>query len=162
MLKGLLVKCPLSNWLSISAIVVVVDLYTKHLTQQAFEIGDKLMVSSFFDLVRYHNEGAAFSFLADAGGWQRWFFTSVSAIASVFILYLLKKHQVEKLFSLGLALVLGGALGNLYDRATLGYVVDFLSFHVNGYYWPAFNIADSAITAGIGILLLDSFTTKKG
>jgi signal peptidase II len=112
--------------------------------------------------VRYHNEGAAFSFLADAGGWQRWFFTSVSAIASVFILYLLKKHPVEKLFSLGLALVLGGALGNLYDRATLGYVVDFLSFHVNGYYWPAFNIADSAITAGIGILLLDSFTTKKG
>jgi len=143
-------------------IVLVADLYTKHLTQQAFELGDKLFVTSFFDLVRYHNEGAAFSFLADAGGWQKWFFTAVAAIASIFILYLLKKHHTEKLFSLGLALVLGGALGNLYDRVTLGYVVDFLSFHANGLYWPAFNIADSAISVGVGVLLLDSFKPKKG
>lgn len=89
-------------------------------------------------------------------------FAAIAAGASLFIFYLLKKYHTEKLFSLGLALVLGGALGNLYDRVTLGYVVDFLSFHAFGYYWPAFNIADSAITAGVGVLLLDSFTTKKG
>lgn len=157
-----MLKCQLTKWLIISAVVLVLDLYTKHLVQQAFVLGDHLTMTSFFDLVRYHNEGAAFSFLADAGGWQKWFFTTVSVIASVFILYLLKKHPTEKYFCLGLALVLGGALGNLYDRVTLGYVVDFLSFHVNGYYWPAFNVADSAITVGVGILLLDSFKPQKG
>lgn len=157
-----MLKHNLTKWLSISTVVLVADLYTKHLTQQAFDLGDKLFVTSFFDLVRYHNEGAAFSFLADAGGWQKWFFTAVAAIASIFILYLLKKHHTEKLFSFGLALVLGGALGNLYDRVTLGYVVDFLSFHANGIYWPAFNVADSAICVGVGALLLDSFKPKKG
>ncbi|MGJ8619151.1 MAG: signal peptidase II [Methylophilaceae bacterium] len=154
-------KRSLWQWLAISLVVILLDLYTKHLVQQSFMLGDKLFVTSFFDLVRYHNEGAAFSFLADAGGWQKWFFTVVSIVASVFILYLLNKHQQEKLFSLGLALVLGGAIGNLYDRVTLGYVVDFLSFHLNGLYWPAFNVADSAITVGVGILLLDSFKPKQ-
>lgn len=149
------------QWLAISLVIIILDLYTKHLVQQAFMLGDKLTVTTFFDLVRYHNEGAAFSFLADAGGWQKWFFTIVSIVASVFILYLLNKHQHEKLFSLGLALVLGGAIGNLYDRVTLGYVVDFLSFHLNDLYWPAFNVADSAITVGVGILLLDSFKPKQ-
>lgn len=151
----------LTKYFSLSAVVVAVDLYTKHLTQQAFELGDQLMVTSFFNLVRYHNEGAAFSFLADAGGWQKWFFTGISAVASIFIIYLLKKHSNEKLFCWGLALVLGGALGNLYDRVTLGYVVDFLSFHLNDLYWPAFNVADSAICVGVGMLLLDSFKPKK-
>lgn len=159
--KCALTRCALTKWLSISAVIVAVDLYTKHLVQQAFEYGDKMMVTSYFDLVRYHNEGAAFSFLAGAGGWQKWFFTAVAVVASIFILYLLKKHQTEKLFSLGLALVLGGALGNLYDRVTLGYVVDFLSFHIDDLYWPAFNVADSAITVGVGILLLDSFKPHK-
>lgn len=151
----------LTKYFSLSAVVVAVDLYTKYLTQQAFELGDQLMVTSFFNLVRYHNEGAAFSFLADAGGWQKWFFTGISAAASIFIIYLLKKHSNEKLFCWGLALVLGGALGNLYDRVTLGYVVDFLSFHLNDLYWPAFNVADSAICVGVGMLLLDSFKPKK-
>ncbi|MDG1096254.1 MAG: signal peptidase II [Methylophilaceae bacterium] len=150
------------KWFLLSAIIIVLDLYTKYLVQQAFEYADRLTITSYFDLVRYHNEGAAFSFLADAGGWQKWFFTAIAAIASIFIVYLLKKHHTEKLFSLGLALVLGGALGNLYDRVTLGYVVDFLSFHVNDLYWPAFNVADSAISVGVGILLLDSFKPKKG
>ena len=145
------------RYLSISAIVIALDLYTKHLIQQAFQFGEQLKITSFFDLVRYHNTGAAFSFLADAGGWQKWFFTAVSIIASIVIIYLLKKHTENKLFCLGLALVLGGALGNLYDRVTLGYVVDFLSFHINGLYWPAFNVADSAICVGVGFLLLDSF-----
>ncbi len=150
------------KWFLLSAIIIVLDLYTKHLVQQAFEYADKLTITSYFDLVRYHNEGAAFSFLAGAGGWQKWFFTAIAAIASIFIVYLLKKHHTEKLFSLGLALVLGGALGNLYDRITLGYVVDFLSFHVNDLYWPAFNVADSAICIGVGVLLLDSFKPRKG
>ena len=156
-----MLKRSLWQWLAISLVVILLDLYTKHLIQQSFMLGDKVFITSFFDLVRYHNEGAAFSFLADAGGWQKWFFTTVSIVASVFILYLLNKHQQEKLFSLGLALVLGGAIGNLYDRVTLGYVVDFLSFHLNDLYWPAFNVADSAITVGVGILLLDSFKPKQ-
>ncbi|PPD56513.1 MAG: signal peptidase II [Methylotenera sp.] len=145
------------KWLSISAVVVALDLYTKHLIQRAFEYGEHLTITSFFDLVRYHNEGAAFSFLADAGGWQKWFFSGISFIAVLVITYLIKKHQQQKLFCLGLALVLGGAIGNLYDRLTLGYVVDFLSFHVNGLFWPAFNVADSAICVGVALLLMDSF-----
>lgn len=147
----------LSKYFSLSTIIVLIDLYTKHLIQNAFVYGEQLTITSFFDLVRYHNEGAAFSFLANAGGWQKWFFSSVSMIAVLVISYLLKKHQRQKLFCLGLALVLGGAIGNLYDRLTLGYVVDFLSFHVNGHFWPAFNVADSAICVGVAFLLLDSF-----
>ena len=154
------------KYLSISAIVIALDLYTKHLIQQSFLFGDLHSVTSFFDLVRYHNEGSAFGFLNDAGGWQKWFFNGISIVASIVIIYLLKKHsqnnnQNEKLFCAGLALVLGGAVGNLYDRITLGYVVDFLNFHVNNHYWPAFNVADSAICVGVGLLLLDSFKANK-
>ena len=150
------------KYLSISAIVIALDLFTKHLIQQAFIFGDLHQVTPFFDLVRYHNEGSAFGFLNDAGGWQKWFLNSISILASLVIIYLLKKHsqnnqQNEKLFCLGLALVLGGAIGNLYDRITLGYVVDFLNFHFNNHYWPAFNVADSAICVGVILLLLDSF-----
>lgn len=145
------------RWLAISAIVVVLDLYTKHLVQGAFQYGEHLTITSFFDLVRYHNEGAAFSFLAEAGGWQKWFFSGISIVAVLVITYLIQKYQHQKLFCLGLALVLGGAIGNLYDRLTLGYVVDFLSFHVNGLFWPAFNVADSAICVGVALLLIDSF-----
>ena len=152
-----LFKKPLYKWFGISAIIVVLDLYTKHLIQNAFDYGEHLTITRFFDLVRYHNEGAAFSFLADAGGWQKWFFSGVSMVAVVVITYLIKKHQNQTLFCSGLALVLGGAIGNLYDRLTLGYVVDFLSFHVNGLFWPAFNVADSAICVGVAFLLLDSF-----
>jgi signal peptidase II len=145
------------QWFGISTIVVALDLYTKHLVQQAFEYGEHLTINSFFDLVRYHNEGAAFSFLANAGGWQKWFFTGISIVAVVLITYLILKNLHNKLFCLGLALVLGGAIGNLYDRITLGYVVDFLYFHYRELAWPAFNVADSAICVGVGLLLLDSF-----
>jgi signal peptidase II len=145
------------KWLSISAIVIALDLYTKHLILGAFAYGEQLKITSFFDLVRYHNEGAAFGFLNDAGGWQKWFFTAISIVAVIVITYLIKKNPAQKLFCLGLALVLGGAIGNLYDRITLGYVVDFLNFHIDNYYWPAFNVADSAICVGVAILLLDSF-----
>lgn len=146
-----------SQWFSISAVVVALDLYTKHLVQQAFQYGEHLTINSFFDLVRYHNEGAAFSFLANAGGWQKWFFTGISVVAVVVITYLILKNLHNKLFCLGLALVLGGAIGNLYDRVTLGYVVDFLYFHYEQLAWPAFNVADSAICVGVALLLWDSF-----
>ncbi len=151
----------LYKWFGISAAIVALDLLTKSMVQKAFQLGDHLTVTSFFDLVRFHNEGAAFSFLADAGGWQKWFFTSVSIVAVIVISYLLKKHHDQKLFCFGLALVLGGAIGNLYDRITLGYVVDFLYFHLNDNYFPAFNVADSAISVGVGVLLLDSFKQTK-
>ncbi len=149
------------KWFSISAAVVVLDLVTKHLIQGAFQYGEHLTITNFFDLVHFHNEGAAFGFLNNAGGWQKWFFTAISITAAVVITYLIKKNSAQKLFCLGLALVLGGALGNLYDRITLGYVVDFLNFHWNSHAFPAFNVADSAISVGVAILLLDSFKKPK-
>lgn len=146
-------------WFLLSAIVIGLDLYTKHLVQNAFVYGEHVAVTGFFDLVRYHNTGAAFSFLANAGGWQHGFFTAVSTLASAVMVYLILKNTHNALFCLGLALVLGGALGNLYDRLTLGYVVDFLLFYYQQWAWPAFNVADSAICIGVGCLLLDSFKT---
>ena len=148
------------RWLSISALVIVFDLYTKHLIEQDFALGDVVTVTGFFDVVRYHNEGAAFSFLSNAGGWQKLFFSGLAVIASAVILRLLFKHSQQTRFCFALALVLGGALGNLYDRVTLGYVVDFLYFHYQQYDWPAFNVADSAICVGVAVLLWDSFREK--
>lgn len=150
----------LLKWFSISAMVVALDLYTKHLIQQAFAYGDSVTITSFFDLVRYHNQGSAFGFLANAGGLQKWFFAAISVVAIIVMTYLISKHRTEKLFCTGLALILGGAIGNLYDRITLGYVVDFLNFHYQNHYWPAFNVADSAICVGVALLLWDSFKTK--
>jgi signal peptidase II len=149
------------KWLGISAVVIALDLYTKHLVQAAFSHGEHLAVTSFFDLVRYHNEGAAFSFLAGAGGWQRLFFSAFAIIASGVIIHLLRKHPEKTLFCFALSLVLGGAIGNLYDRLTLGYVVDFLFFHYQTWYWPAFNVADSAITVGVVLLLWDGLIEEK-
>lgn len=145
------------NWLGLSAVVIALDLYTKHLVQAALTYGEHVNVTGFFDLVLFHNEGAAFSFLAGAGGWQRIFFSVFALVASGIIVHLLRKHQGQTLFCLALSLVLGGALGNLYDRLMLGYVVDFLFFHYQSWYWPAFNVADSAITVGVALLLWDSF-----
>jgi signal peptidase II len=149
------------KWLSISAVIIALDLYTKHLVQTTFSYGEHRAVTSFFDLVLFHNEGAAFSFLAGAGGWQRLFFSAFAIIASAVIIHLLRKHPQKTLFCFALSLVLGGALGNLYDRLTLGYVVDFLFFHYQGWYWPAFNIADSAITVGVILLLWDGLVEEK-
>ncbi len=151
------------KWLLLSLLVILLDVYTKHLVQQFFQYGEHLPVTSFFDLVRFHNEGAAFSFLAAQGGWQRVFFSMVALVASVVMVYLIRKHSTQRLFCFALALILGGALGNLYDRLTLGYVVDFLLFHYHGYqyYWPAFNVADSAITLGVILLLWDGVNTQQ-
>ncbi len=145
------------KYLSLSAVVLALDLYSKHLIQAAFAYGDSLTINAYFDLVRYHNEGAAFSFLAQAGGWQKELFTGIAVVAIAVMSYLMQKHRSEKVFCLGLALVIGGAAGNVYDRLTLGYVVDFLSLHYQDLYWPAFNVADSAICLGVGMLLWDNF-----
>jgi len=149
------------KWFGISACVAALDLYTKYLIQNAFAYGEQLPLTSFFDLVHYHNQGAAFGFLADAGGLQKWLLAAISIIAIIVMTYLIGKYRTEKLFCTGLSLVLGGAIGNLYDRVTLGYVVDFLNFHINNLYWPAFNVADSAICVGVALLLLDSFKKPK-
>jgi len=150
------------KWLSLSAVVIALDLLTKYWVQSVLTDGEQRAVTSFFNLVLFHNQGAAFSFLANSGGWQRIFFSAISVIASAVIIYLLRKHAGQKLFCLGLALILGGALGNLYDRLTLGYVVDFLYFHYHQYYWPAFNVADSAISCGVALLLWDSLRKPAG
>ncbi len=141
------------KWLGVSVVVIALDLYTKRLIESFLAYGDHWHVTSFFDLVLFHNEGAAFSFLAAAGGWQRLFFSAFAILASAVIIHLLRKHPEKKLFCFALGLILGGALGNLYDRLTLGHVVDFLFFHYQSLYWPAFNVADSAIFCGVVLLL---------
>jgi signal peptidase II len=145
-----------ARWLWLSAIVVVLDLATKALVTDAFRYGEVREILPFFNLVLVHNTGAAFSFLAQAGGWQRWFFTAVAVVISVVLVWMLRKPDTNRLLSCGLALVLGGALGNLYDRVMLGYVVDFVQVHAGGWYFPAFNVADSAITVGVILLIGDS------
>jgi signal peptidase II len=120
-----------------------------------FRLGDSLRVTGFFNLVRVHNEGAAFSFLADASGWQRWFFTAIGIAAAIFIVWMLKSHPGQRLFAFAMACILAGAIGNVIDRLVHGYVVDFLQFHYAGWYFPSFNIADSAITIGAVSMILD-------
>lgn len=142
-------------WLLIAAAIVVIDQLTKTLVLQYFHYGDSRPVTGFFNLVRVHNSGAAFSFLAGASGWQRWFFVGLGAVASVFIVWMLRTQGHQRLFAWALSLILGGALGNVIDRLLHGYVVDFLDFHTAGYHFPAFNVADSAITLGAALLIYD-------
>ncbi|MNT56132.1 Lipoprotein signal peptidase [compost metagenome] len=118
-------------------------------------MGDSTFITSFFNIVRAHNTGAAFSFLSDAGGWQRWLFTGIGVAATIFIVWQLRAHPGQKLFGFALSSILGGAVGNVVDRLMHGYVVDFLDFHVSGWHFPAFNVADSAITLGAACLILD-------
>jgi signal peptidase II len=149
-------SAPWWRWLLVSLAVVVLDLATKAWVTRAFTFGESREVTPFFNLVLTYNTGAAFSFLADAGGWQRWFFTVIALAISAAIVVALRKQQGNATVSWALALVLGGALGNVWDRVTLGHVVDFIQVHAAGYYWPAFNVADSAITVGIVLLVWDS------
>jgi len=144
-------------WLALSSVIIALDQLTKYWIAQAFSFGETLFVAPFFNLVLAYNTGAAFSLFDTASGWQRVFFIAIAVIASVVIVHLLRKHPGKTLFNLALSLILGGALGNLWDRVQLGHVVDFLQFHYAGYYFPAFNVADSAITVGAGLLILDSF-----
>lgn len=149
-----------SRWLGLATLVIVLDQISKLAISSNFFYGESLRITGFFNLVLAHNTGAAFSFLDHAGGWQRWLFTAIAIVASVWIMRLLRQHAQQPLFCLALALVLGGALGNLIDRIAYGYVVDFLDFYWRGYHFPAFNVADSAISVGAALLLLDSFKKK--
>ena len=142
-------------WLGLALIIFIADQLTKVLILGYYQLGDATYVTSFFNVVRVHNSGAAFSFLANAGGWQRWFFTGIGITATIFIVWMLRAHAGQKLFSFALSCILGGAVGNVVDRLLHGYVVDFLDFHYAGWHFPAFNIADSAITIGAICLILD-------
>jgi signal peptidase II len=150
------------TWLGLALLVIVLDQFTKTLIVGWFEHGDSRAVTGFFNIVRAHNKGAAFSFLADAAGWQRWFFVVLGLAAAGFIVWLLRSHPGQKLFCFAVSLIMGGALGNVIDRLVHGYVVDFLQFRFavlqplfHGGYFPAFNVADSAITVGAVALIVD-------
>ena len=148
------------RWLMLAALIIVADQISKLWISSHFIYGESLRVTAFFNLVLAHNSGAAFSFLNDAGGWQRWMFSAIAMVAALWIVRLLRQHAHETLFCLALTLVMGGALGNLIDRVSYGYVVDFLDFYWGSYHFPAFNVADSAISVGAALLLLDSFRKK--
>jgi signal peptidase II len=150
----------LRKWLGLALAVIVADHLTKWWVSSTLDFHEFVPVLPFFSLVRVHNTGAAFSFLADAGGWQRWFFIAVGIVATVIIMRLLKRHAHEPRLAFALALVLGGALGNVIDRVLLGHVVDFLYFHYRGFAWPAFNVADSAISVGAALLIWDGLRGK--
>ena len=142
-------------WLGLALILLIADQFTKVLILGYYRLGDATYVTSFFNVVRVHNTGAAFSLLAGASGWQRWFFTAIGLAAAAFIIWMLKSHAGQRLFSFAMACILGGAIGNVVDRTLHGYVVDFLDFHYGNWHFPAFNVADSAITIGAICLVLD-------
>lgn len=145
-----------SRWLWLSVAVIALDLATKAWVESSFREGESIPVTGFFNLVLAYNTGAAFSFLADHDGWQRWFFATIAVVASVVLVWMLRRGG-SRMLTCGLALILGGALGNLWDRVLAGRVTDFLLFHYAGWAWPAFNVADSAITVGAALLIIDSF-----
>ncbi|HVP09482.1 MAG TPA: signal peptidase II [Burkholderiales bacterium] len=149
------------RWHALAAAVIALDYLTKLAVLASFAPGERLALAPFFNLVLVFNTGAAFSFLAGAEGWQTVFFAAIAVVASIVISFLIVKNRNKSLLCSGLALILGGALGNLYDRLVYGKVVDFLDFHAAGWHWPAFNVADSAITVGAAILIVESFLQKK-
>jgi signal peptidase II len=142
-------------WLGLAVVVVLLDQLSKTLILGMFQLNDSRTLTSWFNLVRVHNTGAAFSFLAGASGWQRWFFVGLGTVASAFIVWMLKKHPGQKLFCFAVSMIMGGAVGNVVDRLLHGYVVDFIQVHYGGWHFPAFNLADSAITLGAICLILD-------
>lgn len=150
------------GYLGLALIVLILDQITKHWIEFVFEMHQiKPVIPGFFNLTLAYNPGAAFSFLADAGGWQRHFFTGLALVVSVVIVYLLKKHEAEPRYATSLALILGGALGNAIDRMVFGHVIDFLQFYYQNWYYPSFNIADSAICIGAVLMVYDSFKKEQ-
>jgi signal peptidase II len=146
------------KWLWLSVISLVLDQWSKIAVDQSFDLYESVPITSFFNLTYVHNLGAAFSFLSEAGGWQRWFFTVIAAtISTILIIWIYRLKNHETLLAVALALVLGGAVGNLIDRVAYGYVIDFLDFYYQGGHWPAFNIADSSIFLGVFLMLLENF-----
>ena len=142
-------------WLGLAIGIILIDQLTKITIEQRFEFGDVKPVTGFFNVVLAYNKGAAFSFLASASGWQEAFLITIAVAASVFILYLLARHGHQRLFAFALAMILGGAVGNVIDRIVYGHVIDFLDFHWGDWHWPAFNLADSAIVGGAALLIVD-------
>ncbi|MGZ8212808.1 MAG: signal peptidase II [Burkholderiales bacterium] len=149
------------KWLGISLAVIVLDQLTKAVIAREFALHESVEITSFFNMVLVYNRGAAFSFLSDAGGWQRGLFIAIAIAASGWIAWLLRRHAAEALFCFALSLVLGGAIGNVIDRVRLGAVLDFLDFYAFGYHWPAFNVADIAISCGAFLLVWDALKPKK-
>ncbi|MCM2287980.1 MAG: signal peptidase II [Sulfuritalea sp.] len=149
------------RWLALAALVLLLDQASKAWVLANFRLMESQSVTSFFNLVLVYNSGAAFSFLAGAGGWQKWFFVILALGISVWLLSLLRRHAQERLLPTSLALILGGAIGNVIDRLRFDAVVDFLDFHLAGYHWPAFNVADSAITVGVVLMLWHQFRYGK-
>ena len=149
------------RWLSLAALVLLADQATKWLVLQTMPLGDVIPITGFFNLVHVRNPGAAFSFLADAGGWQRWLFAFFAIGVSAVLIVMIRKAPDQRLFCLAAALIIGGAIGNLIDRLVFGEVIDFLDFFWNQWHWPAFNLADSAITVGAVMLALDMFKSEK-
>ena len=145
----------LALWLGLALVVIVLDQFTKTLILGYFQLGDSRHVTPFFNVVRVHNTGAAFSFLAGAAGWQRWLFITLGFVATGFIVWMLRSHPSQKLFCFAVTMIMGGALGNVIDRLLHGYVVDFIQLHWRGWYFPSFNLADSAITLGAVLLIVD-------
>lgn len=151
----------LGGWYLLALAIVVLDQLTKGLAEHYLQYGAPVRLTAWFNLTLQYNTGAAFSFLSDAGGWQRYFFSVVAAVISlVLALWLYRLPREQRLLALALTLILGGAIGNLWDRLVLGHVVDFISVHYGGYYFPAFNLADSAITVGAACMILDSFWVR--
>jgi signal peptidase II len=144
-------------WLSLAALVLLADQATKWLVLQAMPLGEVIPITGFFNLVHVRNPGAAFSFLADAGGWQRWLFAVFAIGVSALLIFMMRRAPGQRLFCFAAALVIGGAIGNLIDRLVFGEVIDFLDFHWQGWHWPAFNIADSGITVGAFLIIADEF-----
>ncbi|WP_211463071.1 signal peptidase II [Collimonas silvisoli] len=148
-------KYGLAPWLAIAALVLLIDQLTKITVVRLFSYGESQAVTSFFNLVLIYNKGAAFSFLSTESGWQRYLFTGLGIAAALFITFLLKRHAGQRMFCTALALILGGAIGNVVDRIAYGHVIDFLDFYVRNWHWPAFNIADSAICVGAVLFVID-------
>jgi len=149
-------------WYVIALVIVALDQASKHVIEAAFEYGETLVFTSFFNFTLAYNTGAAFSFLADAGGWQRWFFAVIALVASVLLsVWIARCAQQKPREAFALAFILGGAVGNLYDRIVLGHVVDFIVVHYQDNYWPAFNLADSAISLGAAVLIIDMLFSKE-
>lgn len=149
------------RWLSLSAVIVLADQLSKAWITARYQLFDSEPMTSFFNLVFVMNSGAAFSFLAGAGGWQKWFFVILAISVCTWLIFMLRQHQTERLLSAALALILGGAAGNLIDRLRFDAVIDFLDFHYAGLHFPAFNVADSAITVGVGLMLVYEFSRPK-
>lgn len=149
-------RASLSPWLGIAAIVILFDQLSKIVVSKLFVFGEEKPITAFFNLVLAYNRGAAFSFLSTQDGWQRYFFTALGLGAAGFIIYLLRRHAGQRLFCWALALIAGGAIGNVIDRILYGHVIDFLDFHLARWgHFPAFNVADSAITLGAILFILD-------